>query len=285
MIGQLTPSEEDQLRQTIEMFEVITESQPQDVQSLEILKEAYLKLARDKEATRTSKRIAEAYMQLGQLSSAILEYETILQSHPDDPDVQKALVEIETKATSLTARPSAGEADLIVRQAAAHSPKATENRVPGMVQPALEDGRKSMFKIFVESKFISTGDFDLCWVNPPLHAPPGKPIEPFVQVLADKNIKPLENSLKLLCDKSRLGYIPLERYDVDMELARSFPKDTCQRWCVLPYDRMSKAVLVATANPFNQQAVKEITEATKLRVIWYISSPIEMVKYLKKIFR
>ncbi len=40
---QLTSSEEAQLAQTIEMFEVITQSQPQDYQSLEILKEAYAK--------------------------------------------------------------------------------------------------------------------------------------------------------------------------------------------------------------------------------------------------
>jgi hypothetical protein len=34
MLGTLNPSEEAQLRQTIEMFEVITQSQPQDYQSL-----------------------------------------------------------------------------------------------------------------------------------------------------------------------------------------------------------------------------------------------------------
>ena len=34
----LTPNEEAQLLQTIEMFEVITQSQPMDYQSLEILK-------------------------------------------------------------------------------------------------------------------------------------------------------------------------------------------------------------------------------------------------------
>lgn len=78
MVGTLTPGEEAQLQQTIEMFEVITQSQPQDYQSLEILKEAYFKLGRQKDVVQTSKRIAQAYVQLGQLSSAILEYETIL---------------------------------------------------------------------------------------------------------------------------------------------------------------------------------------------------------------
>src|SRR4029077_12480408 len=100
MASTLTNGDESQLEQTIEMFEVITQSQPQDYQSLEILKEAYAKLGRDKDAINTSKRIAEAYVQMGQLSSAILEYETILQRCPEDPDVQAALQRIESKATN-----------------------------------------------------------------------------------------------------------------------------------------------------------------------------------------
>ena len=49
MAGTTTTSEEAQLIQTVEMFEVITQSQPQDYQSLEILKEAYAKLGQVQE--------------------------------------------------------------------------------------------------------------------------------------------------------------------------------------------------------------------------------------------
>src|SRR6266513_4431323 len=105
MVGQPTSNEEAQLAQTIEMFEVITQSQPQDYQSLEILKEAYSKLSRESDVINTSKRIAQAYVQMGQLSSAILEYETILQRFPDDPDVQAALQQIETKANNFPVEP------------------------------------------------------------------------------------------------------------------------------------------------------------------------------------
>src|SRR5262245_39154455 len=101
MVGSLTPSEEGQLAQTIEMFEVITQSQPQDYQSLEILKEAYMKLGREDDTVNTSRRIAQAYVNLGQLSSAILEYESILQRRPDDADVLAALGDIESRASSL----------------------------------------------------------------------------------------------------------------------------------------------------------------------------------------
>src|SRR5512133_2413422 len=104
MVTVASPNEEAQLAQTIEMFAVLTQSQPLDYQSLEILKEAYSKLKREPDVVRTSKRIAEAYVQLGQLSSAILEYETILQRVPDDPDVLKALSDIEGRAASIPAQ-------------------------------------------------------------------------------------------------------------------------------------------------------------------------------------
>src|SRR3954452_6015968 len=101
MSATLTASEEAQLSQTIEMFEVITQSQPMDYQSLEILKEAYSKLGRESDVVSTSKRIAGAYLHRGRLSSPVLEYESVLQHCPDDPAVRKALSEIESKANSL----------------------------------------------------------------------------------------------------------------------------------------------------------------------------------------
>jgi MoxR-like ATPase len=48
---------------------------------------------------------------------------------------------------------------------------------------------------------------------------------------------------------------------------------------------MSKSILVATANPFNQQAAKELAEATPNRVLWYLADPSELVKNLRKVFR
>ena len=275
MLGTLSPDEAAQLNQTIEMFEVITQSQPQDYQSLEILKEAYLKLGRQKDVVNTSKRIAQAYVQLGQLSSAILEYETILQRFPEDKDVLAAMAEIESKANSLTAMPatsdSEGKSETILKRKGSGS--------------GVDDGRSAMQQLFVDSKVISMGDFEMCWINPNFTESPGKVIEPFLQMLADKAVLPIEKSLKMVLDKSRLGFLPIEKYDVDMELARTFPKDVCQRYCVVPFDKMSKSVLVATANPFNKQVAQELQTATPGRLLWYVAPPMDLVKVLRKVFR
>jgi tetratricopeptide (TPR) repeat protein len=277
----LSPSEEAQLAQTIEMFEVITQSQPHDYQSLEILKEAYSKLGREKDVVNTSKRIAQAYVQMGQLSSAILEYETILQRYPDDPDVQAALKQIESKANSFPVEAPPQETSIYTKPPASKNQKAVSK--PTNVE--FEDGRKTMHKIFVEGKIISAGDFDLCWRTPDLAGAPSDVTEPFIQTLADKGIFSVDKSLKLLTDKSRTPYLPLERYDVDMDLIRGFPGTVCRRWCVVPFDRMSKSILVATANPFNQQAAKELAEATSHRLLWYLTTPSDLMQTVRKAFR
>ncbi len=278
----LTPSEEAQLQQTIEMFRVITQSQPLDYQSLEILKEAYMKLGMQKDVVDTSKRIAEAYVQLGQLSSAIMEYETILQRFPDDPDVRKALTEIENKTNSFAGRstePSAPSNAL-----ATEPSKGKPGGLAAKVGSDIDDGKAAMQRLFVDSKLVNASDFGRLWFTPGTE-PITQVNEPFLQIMADKGVLGMDRSLKLVIERARIGYLSLDRYETDNDLAKSFPRAVCLKWCVLPFDRMSKSVLVATANPFNKQAAAELQAATPNRLIWYMVSPPDLVKAIKKIFR
>src|SRR5438445_13789787 len=103
MPSTISESETQQLLRTIEMFEAITESQPDDYQSLEILKEAYSKLNRREEFLRTSKKLAAAYIDIGQISLGILEYEGILQEYPQDAEARNAVRELESKNAKLHA--------------------------------------------------------------------------------------------------------------------------------------------------------------------------------------
>jgi hypothetical protein len=74
-----SPAEEhSQILQTIEMFEAITQTQPEDYQSLEILREAYIKIGRHDDALRTSRKLAEAYFNAGSYTPALHQCEVIL---------------------------------------------------------------------------------------------------------------------------------------------------------------------------------------------------------------
>ena len=199
-VATLSAGEAAQLQQTIEMFEVIVQSQPSDTQSLEILKEAYSKLGREDEVIITSKRIAQAYLQQGQLSSAILEFETVLQRRPDDADVREALQQIENKSNNAAVQP-------IAEPAPSSDPLVVKRAKPQPGAPVeVDDGRKALYKIYVESKLITAGDFDLCWRNADLNTPPTDVIEPFIQTLHEKGVMQLDKSLRLISDKSRSAF-------------------------------------------------------------------------------
>ncbi len=79
----LSQEEHSQIAQTIEMFEVIAQTQRDDYQSLEILKEAYQKVGRHEEYLRVSRRLAEAYFNVGSYTLAMQECETLLVHQPN----------------------------------------------------------------------------------------------------------------------------------------------------------------------------------------------------------
>ena len=266
----LNPGEEAQLRQTVEMFEVITQTQPLDYQSLDILKEAYLKLGQNDDVVATCRRIANAYVQLGQLSSAIMEYETILQRIPEDVEALAAVKDLSAKVDKFS-------------KASAPEP---EHKEPVKVAPGqIDDGKAVMRKLFVEGKLITETDFEACWPKVDPQQVPTKIIEPFVHVVAEKELVPVEKALRAVADRSRIPYLPVGRYDLDIELTRKFPRATCLRWCLLPFDRMSKSLLVGTANPFNKVAIAEMEKAANCRIIWYLLPPLDLLKILAKAFR
>src|SRR5450432_632475 len=91
----ISSEEQEQLTQTIEMFEVITQANPQDCQSMEILKDAYQRVGKLAESLIVARKLADTYVELGQYSAAMLEYEGILQKAPESPEVIAALSEVE----------------------------------------------------------------------------------------------------------------------------------------------------------------------------------------------
>src|SRR3989441_12843409 len=82
----LSAEEHSQILQTIEMFEAITQTQPDDYQSLEILKEAYTKIGRHEEALRITRKLAEAYFNGGSYTQALSECEVILLKELNAPE-------------------------------------------------------------------------------------------------------------------------------------------------------------------------------------------------------
>jgi len=155
--------------------------------------------------------------------------------------VQAALQQIEDKANNVAVQDAGVES-------AESVPQPDTNAVPqksrGRWQRKMDEiGPQDHAQEFSSRpKSSARAIFDLCLAGRGLTSAVSDVVEPFIYNLAEKNILHVEKSLKLLADKSRTAYLPLDKYDVDIDLMRGFPAEVCRRWCVVPFDRMSKSI-------------------------------------------
>jgi len=289
-MASISEDETQQLLRTVEMFEAITESQPEDYQSWEILKEAYSKLGRRPESLRASKKLAKAHISLGQISQAILEFEGILQEYPDDPEVLTALSEIEAKTSQLsTAHQPSGAPSL--REDSKPTPPAPTLAAGAAAPPSSsakpmpEDGNKALVDVLLAEKLITAQA-----VEPLLKRLASSPAgssenaQPLTlpQLLIDEQLIKLEDFLSLLVDRSGLPYLPLSTYDVDRDAACLLPRELCFENCIVPFDLISRSVLIATANPFDMAARSQAQVMLAYNVFWYVTSPEEIQTALRR---
>ncbi len=270
-------AEHEQLLQTVQMFEVIAETEPNDVQSLEILKEAYLNLDRDSDAVGVSKKIAQAYVRLGQLSSAILEYEGILQKFPDEVDCVAALKELEEKMAGLAGGGSAEDGKTAASAAAQTFADARR----------FKDSNEALVKFFQEHQLLNEKDAAnvlSAIISAISESPSNKPAPSLIALLEERGIASADKSLCLIAEKTRLPFIPLALYDIDVAKTSLLEKDFSLRHLVLPFDQISKTFLVATVNPFDAQAKSHVESKIKGRVQWYLTSPLDLTKQLKDVY-
>jgi len=268
-------AEYEQLLQTVQMFEVIAETQPNDIQSLEILKEAYLNLDRDGDAVVVAKKIAQAYVSLGQLSSAILEYEGILQRAPDDPDCLAALGELEGKMTGL----SVGSAEIVAGKVAAEQALADAEQ--------FEDGNEALLKFFQEQQLVTEKDAKtlLAGISAAVaQTSPERPAPSLIALISERGIASEEKCLGLIAEKTRIPFLPLGSYEIESGRAQSLAKEFKLKHLVLPFDQISKTLLVATVNPFDALAKRRVEKEAEGRVQWYVTSPFDITKQLKDLY-
>ena len=306
MATHVSEEETNQILRTVEMFEAITESQPDDSQSLEILKEAYNKLGRQADSLRISKKLAGAYVRLGQISHAILEYEGILkasatgaasgiqataesgdvpQESLDDLNTRAALAELELKVSKLTAlQPSEAAPSAEGSKLRAATPAVPTGPSPALSRHKAADGDAALAEVLVAGR-VATLDV----IQPLLQRlqteraavlQNGQTLT-LVQLLVDEGVAKLDDILVALVNRSGLPYLPLSVYDVDHETACLLSREVCFKHCIIPFDVISRSILIATTNPFDTAARKQVGAAVDYNQIWYVSSPGDITQALR----
>jgi len=286
-----SPEEQAQILHTIEMFEVITRTQPDDYQSLEILKEAYGKLGRRDDSLLTSRKLAEAYFNVGSYALAMQECEVLLQHDPNAPEVLAMLGDIETRLQAAGQNVTGGgiKHGLIA--------KAMSGGDGGLVRLDRKDqehynlherGEEQLGKLLIVQQFFAEEDVATALVklqqknkNLPGHTMANSLLVELCGPDTDK----LDQVISVLVDRTKAAFIPLEYYDFDRQLARMLPDNlTIGRLCV-PFDLISRTIMVACCNPFDAAGRAAVQQSLDYTVSWYLARPAAIERTLQDVYR
>lgn len=300
----LSDEERSQILQTIEMFEVITQTQPDDYQSLRILKEAYQKLNKIEEALRVSRRLAEAYFNVGSYGLAMQECNTILQKEPHAPEILALLGEIEARmqqagksladagaANSLVLTPdtssitnSSTDSGGLAEIGGRNTGQVRRNRI----SPAdAEAGNEQLAKFLIVQQMFAEEEVNAALesvkrINQALDTE--SLASSLLQELCREDDRKMEQVLSALIDRTKFAYVPLEYYDIDRQVVRMLPDDLTVGRLFVPFDLISRTIMVAVCNPFDAAAREAVQQSLDYTVTWYLAKPATIAKTLAEVF-
>lgn len=285
-----SPEEQAQILQTIEMFEVITRTQPDDYQSLEILKEAYTKLERMDDTLRTSRKLAEAYFNVGSYALAMQECEMLLGHDPNAPEVLAMLGDIESRLQAAGQTLTDGLKHGLIAKAVAGG----EGGLVRLDRKELESynlherGEEQLAKFLIVQQIFpeETVNAALEKVQQRNKNLQGQTLAASLLVeLCGEDTDKIDQAISVLIDRTKGAFIPLEYYDFDRQLARMLPDNlTLGRLCV-PFDLISRTIMVACCNPFDAAGRAAVQQSLDYTVSWYLARPAAIERTLQDVYR
>jgi len=101
------------------------------------------------------------------------------------------------------------------------------------------------------------------------------------EILVAKGFVSEELLCAALASQSGYCYIPVERYKISKDILKLVSRETASKYCCLPLEKVGRALTVAAANPFNQEAIDAVQDLTGHKVICAISGKSQIEKAIK----
>ncbi len=103
--------------------------------------------------------------------------------------------------------------------------------------------------------------------------------------LCQGNDEKMEHVLSALIDRTKFAYVPLEYYDIDRQVVRMLPDNLTISRLFVPFDLISRTIMVAVCNPFDAAAREAVQQSLDYTVTWYLAKPSTIIKTLQEIYR
>jgi hypothetical protein len=219
------------------------------------------------------------------------ECEVLLQHDPNAPEVLAMLGDIETRLQAAGQNVTGGgiKHGLIA--------KAMSGGDGGLVRLDRKDqehynlherGEEQLGKFLIVQQFFAEQDVAAALVklqqknkNLPGHTMANSLLVELCGPDTDK----LDQVISVLVDRTKAAFIPLEYYDFDRQLARMLPDNlTIGRLCV-PFDLISRTIMVACCNPFDAAGRAAVQQSLDYTVSWYLARPAAIERTLQDVYR
>jgi tetratricopeptide (TPR) repeat protein len=308
MSNKVSTEEQEQILQTIEMFEVITQTNPDDCQSLEILKEAYWRLGKQKEALTVTRKLADAYMAEGQYSSAMMEYEGILQKDPNSPGIAQLLAAVEAKlnlagkengyevteddGTSAIDLDFSAFANIQQEEASLMATDSTRKLERAKRQDfdiaLTDDGNEPFARFLIQQRIIPEDVVQnalerVTKMNENLE--PQAMATPLLSEIVVTRVMEMPALLCAILDRTKFAYVPLASYDIDRQVVKMLPESLTLGRLIVPFDIISRTVMIAMANPFDSLGKEAVQQLLDYNIQWHIADPEAITKVLRDSYR
>jgi len=308
----VSPEEQEQLLQTIEMFEVIVQANPLDTQSIEILRDAYARLGMGKEMVAMSKQLAKTFTEIKQYTAAIQEYEVILKHEPDNVEIIAAMGEVEEKmhkaggtrpappkpgggaggGINLDFRGAVADTGTLMATGSTQKPdgfrrggSVAADRVEEIVGSLSDDGNEALAKFLVQHRLASEDEVSVAMEivqRKNRAAGPEGMAASLIEEIVERGGGDLSAILSGILDRTKFAYVPIEYYDVDRQIARMLPEHVALSRLMVPFDVMSRTVMIATANPFDSTGKSAAQQLLDYNIQWHLASPSAIIRVLQQ---
>jgi type IV pilus assembly protein PilB len=91
-----------------------------------------------------------------------------------------------------------------------------------------------------------------------------------------------EDIAQALTSQYGFPYLPLSNYEIEQDVVSAVSCELCNKFCLIPIDKIGASLTLAMANPLNTEAIEEVEAITHCSVQTFVSTATDIRDAIKK---
>ena len=105
------------------------------------------------------------------------------------------------------------------------------------------------------------------------------------EILVELGYAKEEDIAQALTAQYGFPYLPLENYEVNLDVVKIIPEHVCRQYCLIPIDKIGSNLTVALSNPLNLQAIEDVELISNCTVQTFVSTATDVRHAIDKYFK